>query len=48
MNFKSASIQVVDGNGTIVIQDGILIESDEVCAIYDINEGFFNMYAQRA
>ncbi|MBE1553209.1 hypothetical protein [Sporosarcina limicola] len=41
MNFKSASIQVVDRNGTIVIQDGILIESDKVCAIYDINEGFF-------
>lgn len=41
INFKSASIQVVDGNGTIVIYDGILIESDEVCAIYDINEGIF-------
>ena len=41
MNFRSVSIQVVDGNGTIVMHDGILIESDEICAIYDINEGFF-------
>ncbi|WP_318616240.1 hypothetical protein [Sporosarcina sp. YIM B06819] len=41
MNFKSTSVKVVDGNGTIVIQDGILIESKEICAIYDVNEGCF-------
>ncbi|MEK5036500.1 hypothetical protein [Sporosarcina sp. FSL K6-3457] len=41
MNFKSASIQVVDESEAIVMRDGILIESDEICAIYDVNEGFF-------
>ncbi len=41
MNFKSASVQVVNKNGLIIIDDGILIESDEICTIYDMNEGFF-------
>lgn len=41
MNFTSASIQVVDEDGTIVMQDGIFIESDNICAIYDVHEGFF-------
>ena len=38
MNFKSASIQVVDGDGTIVMHEGILIEGNEICAICDVNK----------
>ena len=41
LNFKSADIQVLDGNGTIVVQNGILVESDEICAIYDVDEEHF-------
>ncbi|MBO0602629.1 hypothetical protein I2483_13255 [Sporosarcina sp. E16_3] len=41
MNFKSIDIQVVDDSGAIVVQNGILVESDQFCAIYDIDEGHF-------
>ncbi len=41
MNFKSIDIQVVDDSGSIVVQNGILVESDQFCAIYDIDEGHF-------
>lgn len=41
MNFKSIDIQVVDDSGQIVVQNGILVESDQFCAIYDIDEGHF-------
>ena len=41
MNFKSLDIQVVDGSGVIVVQNGILVESDEICAIYDLDEEHF-------
>lgn len=41
MNFTSASVHVLNENGVIIIDDGILIESDGICAIYDINEGYF-------
>ena len=41
MNFKSIDIQVLDDSGSIVVQNGILVESDQFCAIYDIDEGHF-------
>ncbi len=41
MNFKSIGIQVLDDSGSIVVQNGILVESDQFCAIYDIDEGHF-------
>ena len=41
MEFKSASIQLLDGSGTIVVQNAILVESDGVCAIYDMDKEDF-------
>jgi len=41
LEFKSASIQLLDGSGTIVVPNGILVESDRVCAIYDMDEEDF-------
>ena len=41
MEFKSASIQLLEDSGTIVVQNGILIESDRVCAIYNMDEENF-------
>jgi len=41
LEFKSASIQLLDGRGTIVVQNAILVESDRVCAIYDMGEEDF-------
>ena len=38
MEFKSASIQLLNGSGTIVVLNGILVESDRVFAIYDMEE----------
>ncbi|WP_399630149.1 hypothetical protein [Sporosarcina sp. SG10008] len=41
MNFRSLDIQVVDGSGVKVIQNGILVESVELCTIYDIDKEHF-------
>ncbi|CAM3187161.1 hypothetical protein FITA111629_08730 [Filibacter tadaridae] len=41
MEFKGTTIQLVDGSGTIVVPNGILIVSDRVCAIYDMDEEDF-------
>lgn len=41
MNFKSIDIQVLDSSGEIIIQNGILVEGDKVCAIYDLDEWVF-------
>ncbi|MER2090643.1 MAG: hypothetical protein ABS920_12960 [Sporosarcina sp.] len=41
MNFKSIDIQVIDSSGAMVVQNGILVESERVCAIYDMDEEDF-------
>ena len=41
MEIKSASIQLLDDSGKIVIQNAILVESDRVCTIYDMDEEDF-------
>ena len=41
MNFKSIDIQVLDDSGSILVKNGILVECDQFCAIYDIDEGHF-------
>ena len=41
MNFKSTEIQVLDSNGAITVGNEILIESDEVCTIYNMDEWIF-------
>ncbi|WP_322555770.1 hypothetical protein [Sporosarcina beigongshangi] len=37
---------MLNENGEIIIDDGILIESDEICAIYDTNKGCFEFICE--
>ena len=39
---QETPIQVVHDNGEVVIKNGILLEGDQLCAIYDTDEASFS------
>ncbi|WP_342513526.1 hypothetical protein MKY34_01665 [Sporosarcina sp. FSL K6-1522] len=48
MNFKCTDIQMLDDNGSMIVHNGILVEGDELCAIYNVDdENFKFVYTTR-
>lgn len=39
---QETAVQVIHDNGEIVIMNGILIEGDQLCAIYDLDDKSFS------